>query len=329
MLRKYNLFTAITASAFLLIAGPGCLKDKLQDDGLTVPEANNSPSLIEFPGKPTGFNTYSSFSVVSLPIGNKDTTFDAVFVRLASGEPAPQDIKVQLELVPVLLQAYNDSVHGHAINIPANLVRVDPADWTVTIPAGQRQGALKMTLNPLDISNGQFAYGLRIKSSNNSTYPISKNFENSIVVIGVRNKYDGRYNFRFNSIGWGAYGISDNVVRTWPSNVNMITTGPNTVYLRADEIGGDTHPAFTSAADLTSFGATQIEFNFDPVNNKLLSVKNLEPDDGRGRAFVLNPAITTSRYDPDAKIIYAAYFMKQNGRPDQAFYDTLTWKAAR
>jgi hypothetical protein len=70
-------------------------------------------------------------------------------------------------------------------------------------------------------------------------------------------------------------------------------------------------------------------FTFDVATDKLVSVTNTTPDDGRGRAFFLNPAITTSRYDPATKTIYAAYMLKQNGRPDMAIYDTLTFKKLR
>ena len=56
---------------------------------------------------------------------------------------------------------------------------------------------------------------------------------------------------------------------------------------------------------------------------------NLIPDDGRGRAFAINPAVTDSRYDPATKTIYAAYLMFQNGRPTQYIYDTLVYKGSR
>jgi hypothetical protein len=68
---------------------------------------------------------------------------------------------------------------------------------------------------------------------------------------------------------------------------------------------------------------------FDLATDKLLSVTNTTPDDGRGRAFEMNPAVTTSRYDPATKTIYAAYFLKQTGRPNLAIYDTLVYVKER
>jgi hypothetical protein len=43
---------------------------------------------------------------------------------------------------------------------------------------------------------------------------------------------------------------------------------------------------------------------------------NLLPDDGRGRKFLLDPASTTSGFNPTTKQIILEYFLKQNGRPD-------------
>ena len=141
---------------------------------------------------------------------------------------------------------------------------------------------------------------------------------------------------RIRTVGWSAYGISDNLVGTWPSNgdgtsIFMITSGANTVDIW-DEWGFGTYiqNAFTTGnAGATGFGATSPRFVFDLATDKLLDVFNTTPNDGRDRRFTLNPAVTDSRYDPATKIIYAAYRMHQIGRPDQFIYDTLTYRSVR
>ena len=84
---------------------------------------------------------------------------------------------------------------------------------------------------------------------------------------------------------------------------------------------------FTSG--YTAFGAIAPLFIFNNTTNKLTDVQNTYADDGRGRKLELNPAITDSRFDPATKTIYAAFIMKQTGRVNQYFYDTLTYVKAR
>jgi hypothetical protein len=59
------------------------------------------------------------------------------------------------------------------------------------------------------------------------------------------------------------------------------------------------------------------------LHNKVTAVTNLAADDGRGRAFVLDAASTTSAFNPTTKQIKVEYFMKQNGRPDCGFRPSL------
>ena len=130
------------------------------------------------------------------------------------------------------------------------------------------------------------------------------------------------------TIGWGAYNIADGLTFTWPSKAQIITTGLSSDKLATSETGSSL-PAFDPTGDLAGFGATSLQFTFDPATNKITNINNLVPDDGRGRFIVPNPAVTDNRYDPATKTIYAAFLLKQNGRPDQQFYDTLVYKGSR
>jgi len=108
----------------------------------------------------------------------------------------------------------------------------------------------------------------------------------------------------------------------------MVTSGISSVTILTQETG-DAQNAFDPDGNVLSFGATAPQYIFDPATDKLTDVKNLAPDDGRGRAFHLNPAVTDSRFDPTSRTIYAAYIMVQIGRPDQEIYDTLTYVSPR
>ena len=322
---KYSLLSSVFAT--LLVAGTGCLKDELADEQQSIPDIAGSPSVVEIPGPVRVTNSYRTSYAISLLSGDKDTTFTLVPVRLAADQPAPEDIQVELEMVPQLLQAYNDSTHSNIEVPPANLYTL--TSMTVAIPKGSREGALQVTTKPNNLVGPEYGFGVRIKSVSNPKYLISGNFNNAVILIGVRNKYDGDYELQVKTVGWAAYGISDNESLTYPENIAMVTASANSVALYNPVFAAGLVPAFTSTGDPTGFGAATPLFTFDPATDKLVSVVNTTPDDGRGRAFELNPAVTTSRFDPATRTIYAAYFLKQNGRPNMAIYDTLTYIGPR
>jgi hypothetical protein len=313
----------------LLISGTGCLKDELADNQQTNPDIAGSPSIIEIPG-PVRVNTsYRSSYAIGLAPSTKDTTFNVVTVRLASDQPAPEDIQVELELVPALLTAYNDSTGTHLVPFPTTGYKFDPG-LTLSIPKGSREASIRMTTLPNSLVGKEYGFGFRIKSVSNSKYLISGNYNAAVVAVGVRNKYDGDYKLKIKHTGWAAYSIADGLTfDNYPTDIGMITASANSVALYNYYYGAGLQPGFDAGGNPTAFGAATPVFAFDLATDKLLSVTNSSPDDGRGRAFALNPAITTSRYDPATKTIYAAYFLKQNGRPDMAIYDTLTYIKAR
>lgn len=307
----------VSAFAVLLVAGTGCLKDELADDQMTIPDIKSSPSVVELPGAVKGTSSYNTSYAVSLFSSDKDTTFNMVPVRLSADQPAPEDIQVELELVPTLLKAFNDSTGSKLVQPNANLYKFG-SGLTVTIPKGSREGFLPLTTKPNALVGTEYGFGIRIKSVSNPKYTVSGNFNNAVIIVGVRNKYDGDYTLRVKTVGWAAYSIADNVTYSYPEEIAMITGSANTVsmysYYRSDNLV----PAFTSGGDPTAFGAATPLFTFDLATDKLVSVTNTTPDDGRGRAFIMNPNVTTSRFDPATKTIYAAYMLKQNGRPDLA-----------
>ena len=308
------------------IIGTGCLKDKLADDQLSIPDIKSSPSVIELPGAREATSQLIYYAA-SLLASDKDTTLNLTPVRLASDQPATEDIQVELELVPALLTTYNDSTGSNIVQPAANLYQF-PNGLTVTIPKGSREGSLVFKAKPNALVGPAYGFGLRIKSVSNSKYLISGNYNHAVVLVGVRNKYDGDYTLKVNTVGWAAYGISDGVSRSYPEEISMITTSANSVALFNQYFGAGLVPAFTSGGDPTAFGAATPLFTFDAAD-KLVSVVNTTPPDSRNRVFAMHPTVTTSRFDPATKMMYLAYVLKQNGRPDQSIFDTLTYVGPR
>ena len=153
------------------------------------------------------------------------------------------------------------------------------------------------------------------------------------MAFSIKNKYDGVYKLKVKTVGWAAYGIADGVSGTYTGYFNIITKGENSVTSYSTYRGDDLLAALTGGVGFTSgytaFGAIAPLFIFNNTTNKLTDVQNTYADDGRGRKLELNPAITDSRFDPATKTIYAAFIMKQTGRVNQYFYDTLTYVKAR
>lgn len=329
-------FILITA---LSVAGAGCLKDKAFDDAevQSAHSRGDVPKIVEI--KLTAANATNN-KVYAFDVVNRDTTFGLIPVNLATDATAAEDINVTLQLDPTVIDRLNhtnDSINnatGSALitdyEIPtASMYTISNPGLVVTIPKGSNTGYLNAKLNPVNYLVGHWAFAYVVKSIDKPGYTISGNLATGIAVILIKNKYDGFYSLILNTTGWAAYNIADNKPGKWPSDVGVITTGETTFTLFAKEIGSAAQFAFDPAGGLAGFGAADPQFTMDLATNKLVNVTNLQPDDGRGRAFQVNPAVTDSRYDPATKKMYLAYIMKQNGRPNQFIYDTLTFSKAR
>jgi len=241
---------------------------------------------------------------------------------------APQDITVDLSVDNSALATYNDQ-NGTSLVIPPASVISFPA--SVVIQKGTRITQVKATVTRSTDFDFNVNYGLPLKMATAADVTISQNYGKAVYSFGVRNQYDGDYTLRIKTTGWAAYGIADGETGDWPSNIGMVTSGGNTLIISDYYRGGDAlQPAFTAGlAGATAFGAATPQFTFDVTTNELIDVDNTSADDGRGRDFHLNPAVTDNRYDPATKTIYAAYIMVQTGRPDQFIYDTLTYVGPR
>ncbi|RZM06896.1 MAG: DUF1735 domain-containing protein [Pedobacter sp.] len=209
---------------------------------------------------------------------------------------------------------------------------------SVTLPAGARTAEGKITFHPNKIDpTHTYVLPIVIKDAGGAT--IASNINTIYFRVALKNRYDGIYTLRMRHTGWVANGIADNVAGAFPKTIVLTTNLANTVTHFNTQFNSELQPAFTwdqagggptnVIKDYTQFGAASPEYIFDNATNKLIDVRNTIPDDGRARTFKLNPAVTDSRYDPTAKIIYAAYQLTQTGRPNLLIFDTLTYSKSR
>ena len=158
------------------------------------------------------------------------------------------------------------------------------------------------------------------------------------VLISVKNKYDGTYVLKSKLLDWQnntPFNIA-NTPFTWPGSTSsygsilMITAGPTSVKMFDDwGFGTYIHPIKTTTPSWSGFGSTEPKFTFDGTTNALTAATNDFLNPSNGRAFKVNTAVTTSRWDPVTKNIYAAIIMTQPGRSDLQIFDTLVYVGPR
>jgi hypothetical protein len=320
---KLYKYIGLAFVALFALALTSCLKDS----------PNNAA-----PG--AGTNNVVEFQNTSIPVSytsiwpqytntfsfTNDTGSFRVNVNFAGSVlSAPEDITLTIALDTAALSAFNND-QGDGYVLPPTDVFTFPT--TVTIPKGSRDAQFQVSVTGATDYDYTMSYAVPLTITNTSYSTISSNFGTAIYSFIVKNKYDGTYNLDQLQVGWAAYGIADGIPYTWPNSIGFETTGQfSNTTLDKNEVNYQL--AFTTGGGSTGFGATEPIFTFDPATDLISNVTNGVPNDGRGRNFMLNPAVTDSRWDATTGNIYAAYIMVQNGRPNQYIYDTLTYVGPR
>ena len=176
-------------------------------------------------------------------------------------------------------------------------------------------------------------YGLGFKIAEVSEGEASGLSSSVLVGIGIKNKYDGVYELTLRLDGWEAYGIASGVAGIYPNDIEIVTAGADAVSINYTTAGNPLQPGFTGGVGFitaaTAFGATTPKYIFDLTTDKVISVVNTTPPDSRNRVLLLDPATTTSGYNPATKTIYIEYIMQQIGRPDQKIKTTYKYLRVR
>lgn len=291
------LFVLASAAIFL----SGCLKDKLADDGMAGFRINNNDKIAELAGGDL---------TIALEASNVDTSFNLVKVRIATENPVTADTKVKLVINQSLIDAYN-TAHGTAYALPpAALYRLD--NLTVTIPAGSREGHLRMTVKSSDLIGAEYAFGFSITSVEDPAVKISGNFKNQFIIIGVKNAYDGIYRVR----GEGSH---PNAALTGPfvyddcDFITLVTASANAVDMQP---GAPTN----NGGSISYFSAVLPRFTVNTATNGI----TVSGAPNNGVVFDPQPGYT-SRYDPATRTFY----VKLGWSGTRIYTDTLTYCGPR
>ncbi|HVF80732.1 MAG TPA: DUF1735 domain-containing protein, partial [Flavisolibacter sp.] len=269
------------------------------------------------------------FGITALNFVNRDTIVNFAVVRLAAAEVAREDINVTLTLASsaTLINDYN-AAHGTTlVSFPSNLYVLQGGALVVTIPKGEREGYVKLKVNPSTFDpSSTYALGFSIASVDKQGYTISQNFKTFIRAIGAKNEYDGKY-----ELHTGFYHPTSNPNRdVLTIDVEMHTTGPNSVKMFSPDFPGYYHPALFAGA-ISAFGSQEPNYTINPTTNKV-TVQNVAA--GAVTFYMMAPNYD-SRYNPATRTIYAKFGYNYSPGPvfnpatNREWTDTLVYKGPR
>lgn len=319
---KLHIIKSTLILSAVVFSLAGCLKDKAFDDGdiQSVHSNGGQPKMIEMKISATSTSNFVSLAYNN---SNNDTVVDLVPINLSTPDVAPEDINVTLALKPDLVQTYNDS-NGTAYQVPgANLVSIVNSGNVVTIPKGSHTGYLQVKFKPSDIIGKDWAFGFAITSVDKAGYTISGNLSSGVVSILIKNKYDGKYTVDGSLVDMVNPALSSTPDGPYPFDVELHTTGANSVKMWVKGIG-DGH----LIGGNSYYGSFTPNFTIDPATGKITSVTNAygQPS-GNGRSAELDPA-GANVYNAD-KSIDVKYVMKQAGAVRTTFDEHFTYVGPR
>ncbi len=202
---KLNIKLSLALIMLLSVAALSCLKDKAFENGeiQSVHTNGATPKIIEIK-----LTAGSIRNVLGLSFNESliDTVINLIPVNLATSEPASQDIHVTLTQNDQIVTDYNAANTDTTVTpdnpnptgkvthylIPTLYTIVNPGG-VVIVPKGEHTGYLQMKFKPSDFLGATYALGFTISKVDESGYTISGNNQKGMVIINIKNQFDGDY----------------------------------------------------------------------------------------------------------------------------------------
>lgn len=296
-MKKYNLAYLVVALALT-----SCLKE---DPALDPDESNNVIEIYRQVPTPTASPADAVYPLYIAGFNIQPAAEYKVEIAYAGAGTAPEDIQVVLELDEAAMEAYNDDQGSHYEILPDDMFTVN--SWTVTIPRGQRIGAMNVSFHTdqFDLSKA-YAFPVKVKSA--STGVISKNFGTVIFGIVAKNKWDGIYHmsgtFVDHTLPLATY---------WGDQEYWLETVDATRVDVYNETLGTYGYLWSNNGGATYYGSFALRLTFDPATNQIVNAVNAygQPS-SNGRSAALNPA-GDNRWDEATGNIDIMYYLLQPG----------------
>jgi len=276
---------------------------------------NTFRPIVEF-AEPSGFTS------VSMDYTTSEVTVDLTDIRFMIRSDVKADATAKIIINPTVVADYNDANSTNYVAVP--LTKFSLVTDQFSLSPSERSQTVKIKIKPADVAVGENAIGLSIAEVNGGE--ISRIAGTLVVALSVKNQYDGRYRLEgafyhpASSPGYDAFTI----------DVEMHTSGPNSVKMYVPDFGGYFHPGLFSGV-LNAFGSQEPDYTINATTNAV-TVQNSFP--GATTFYTMAPGFN-SRYDPAAKIIYAKFGYNYSPGPvfnpatNREWTDKLTYLGPR
>ncbi|MCZ4243403.1 DUF1735 domain-containing protein [Pedobacter punctiformis] len=297
-MKNKNILKGI-ALVICTIALSSCLKNKNEQ-----PDFSSTTPVVEIPvGSPMGDGSVNSLSTSLI---QKDEPSDYFFyINYTASNTKSTPINVTLSINPAMIDNYNTA---HPNDPPLTILPVNAFSMptSITIPAGQRRVQVPVKFVST-LLNPDLAYGLPVTITDASGEVISKNFASVVVNVGVRNRYDGVYNFKGYVFREGDPVLSGNFSGL---SKELVTHGANAV---------DFSQVWSNGGAVG--GIDGLTINVDPATNKV-TMKST------ANSSLQNTPGYDNRYDPNTKTFYLS-FQWGTSPSSRSATDTLVYKGLR
>jgi hypothetical protein len=245
-------------------------------------------------------------------------TVDVADLQFMVRSAVKSDVTAKIVSNSDIVDDYNAANGTNYTSVPFNLFGYESTDITIT-PA-ERKKKIRIRIKPSDVATGEWAIGLAIATV--SSGEVSQTASTVLITFSVKNKYDGKYHLKghFTRIDLPAYN------GPFETDVEMITTGPNSVAMYWPEFG-DYYQPFSNAGTLTAFSNVAPEAFFN-ATDQVSSITNITGDPAAGPFMTPFPGANSRYAGGAAPVIYLKYYYNTNPA-NRIFADTLTYTGPR
>lgn len=254
----------------------------------------NANKVVEIPGNSKRTATFS------LPIQSTAQPVNTT-IHLAAEEVAAEDVTATISLAEsaTMLTAWNTANSTSYVLLPSNFYTL-PNGLNVTIPQGQKDAVFTMNVKT-DLFDPSKTYAIFVKVAtvDKAGYIVSGNYNYKLLIIGVKNAYDGKYTLTGNFVD------AQNIrVGRYPKNVALETVDGNTVIFY--DIDNKTYAWYYTnpTSGGAAWGGWGIQMTFDATTKKVVSL--VDPYAGTSYPLTLDSSFD-SKYDPATKTIVIKY----------------------
>jgi hypothetical protein len=268
------------------------------------------------------FSDVSGFKSVAMDYTTNEITVDITDLRFMIRSEVDKNATVKIALSTDVVNDYNAANGTNYTPVAVPLFSLENDQFTLS--PSERNKPVRIRIKPSDVFTGENAIGMVISEVNGGEP--SQIAGTLVIALSVKNQYDGRYllegAFYHPSVspGYDPFTIE----------VEMHTTGPNSVKMYVPDFGGYYHPGLFGGV-LDAFGAQEPEYTIDPATNAV-TVQNAYS--GAVTFYTMAPGFN-SRYDPATKTIYAKFGYNYSPGPvfnpatNREWTDELTYLGPR